>query len=413
MGLFSREPKPHVTYEVSEKNKKLRMFLVIVLLAIGVVAITTGIMAVLNTDPGWQDVTVSVQEAHCGNNFIFQYYYTNAGISATEMSKKVTTVYDAAAVKAYWLFSPDEESADYRNVYYINHHVGEEITVDPVLYAAFEKLEAANNRYLYLGPACAEYYSLFFNPDDTQVFAQDPSVNEENRAYLAKIAAFAADPAYVQLQLLGDNRVKLVVSWEYAAFAEEYEIDCFLDFGYMTNAFIIDYFAKELTAQGLNQGYLVSVDGYTRNLWQGGDSFSMNLFDLQDTTIYPVGTMNYSGPMSIVALRDFPIAGSDAYYREGANKTILHPYLSLENGMPQASTHALVATSKTLGCADMLLKLQPLYVAEALDTGALTALQKEGMDCVWFENNTVFCTDDAITFTNLFTDGEITYKIQG
>ena len=55
MGLFSREPKPHVTYEVSEKYKKLRMFLIIVLLAIGVVAITTGIVALLNTDPGWQE----------------------------------------------------------------------------------------------------------------------------------------------------------------------------------------------------------------------------------------------------------------------------------------------------------------------------------------------------------------------
>ena len=119
MGLFSREPKPHVTYEVSEKYKKLRMFLIIVLLAIGVVAITTGIVALLNTDPGWQEVTVSTQERNCGANFIFQYHFSDAGASATELNKKVNSVYDAAAVKAYWLFTPDEASEEYKNIYYI------------------------------------------------------------------------------------------------------------------------------------------------------------------------------------------------------------------------------------------------------------------------------------------------------
>lgn len=410
MGLFSNKPKPHMTYEVEVKHKKLRMVLIIVLLAFAAVAITSGIIALVTTEPGWQEVDVTAQERNCGSDFILQYRFS---ANATAENQKLTEVYNAASVKAYWLFTADEGSEAYKNVYYINRHPGEVITVDPLLYDAFSKLQAAGNRYLYLGPANGLYNSLFYNPDDAQVFDLDPAVNGENKAFVAQIAAFAADPQQIDLQLLGNNQVKLVLGEEYAAFAEYEEIDRFLDFSYMANAFIIDYFAQEFTAQGLNHGYLVSVDGYTRNLWQGGDSFSMNLFDLQDTTIYPVGTMNYTGPMSIVALRDFPIAGSDAYYREGANKTILHPYLSLENGMPQASTHALVATSKTLGCADVLLKLQPLYVAEALDTGALTALQKEGMDCIWFENNTVFYTDDAITFTNLFTDGEITYKIQG
>lgn len=410
MGLFSREPKPHVTYEVSEKYKKLRMFLIIVLLAIGVVAITTGIVALLNTAPGWQEVTVSTQERNCGANFIFQYHFSDAGASATELNKKVNSVYDAAAVKAYWLFTPDEASEEYKNIYYINHHPDEVITVDPVLYQAFQKLEAAGNRYLYLGPAYAEYNSLFFNQDNHQVQELDPAVNEENRAYVETVAGFALDETHVNLELLGNNQVKLTLSQAYKDFAKAYEIDCFIDFHYMANAFIVDYFAQELIAEGLTHGYIVSVDGYTRNLWNGGDTFQMNLFDLKDTTIYPVGTFGYTGPMSIVALRDFPIAASDVYYREGADKTILHPYLSLQTGKPKASTHALVGTSKTASCADILLQLQPLYIADSLSASDLTALKAEDIQCIWFENSSICYVGEGFTFSNLFTDGNITYQ---
>lgn len=405
MGLFSREPKPHVTYEVEVKHKKLRMVLIVILLAIGVVAITSGIMALLNTDPGWQEVTANAQEQSVGGNFIFQYYFSNAGASATELNQKVSAVYDEATVKAYWLFTPDEESAEYKNIWYINHHPGEAIAVDPVLYQAFEKLQGS--RYLYLGPAYAEYNSLCFNPDDAQVFAADPAVNAENRAYVQKIAAFAADPDAIHLELLGNNTVKLTVSEEYLAFAREYEIDCFLDFHYMTNAFVIDYLAQSLMEQELTQGYLVSVDGYTRNLWQGGDLFKMNLFDLDGTTIYPAATFGYRGPMNIVSLRDFPIAASNAYYRVGAQQRVLHPYLSLQTGMPMASTHAVVALSEKMGCADMLLQLLPVYIAETLDE---TALRTADFDCIWFQNTDICYTDKDLTFTDLFTDTLRTYK---
>jgi hypothetical protein len=136
----------------------------------------------------------------------------------------------------------------------------------------------------------------------------------------------------------------------------------------------------------------------------------MNLFDLKDTTIYPAGTFGYTGPMSIVALRDFPIAASDVYYREGADKTILHPYLSLQTGKPKASTHAMVGTSKTASCADILLQLQPLYIADSLSASDLTALKAEDIQCIWFNDHRIFYTGEGFTFSDLFTDGNITYQ---
>lgn len=402
----NREPNPHLTYEVSEKNKKLRMFLIIVLLAIGVVAITVGIVSLLNTDPGWQAVDAVTEERNCSANFIFQYHFSESGAAATEMNKKATAAYEEISVKAYWLFTPDEASDNYNNIYYINHHVNEPIIVDPVLYQAFQKLETADSRYIYLGPAYAQYNSLFFNPDDTQVHAMDPNVNTEIREYLAQIAAFAKNPEHIELKLLGNNTVKLVVSEEYLAFARENEIDCFLDFHYMANAFIIDYFADELIAQGFTHGYISSVDGYTRNLWGGGDSFSMNLFDLEGTTIYPAGTFSYQGPMSIVSLRSFPLAASDVYYREGANKTILHPYLSLETGMPLASTSNLLGLSHSASCADILLQLQKVFISDTFDEMQLHNLP---FDAIWCKDGAIRYTLSEITFSKLFHGDSLTY----
>lgn len=406
MGLFSGKPKPHITYEVSEKNKTLRMILIVVLLAIGVVAITTGIITALNSDSGWQEVTVTSQERNCSTNFIFQYYFADSGAAATELNRKVSAVYNAATVKAYWLFTPDEGSESYQNIYYINHHPGEVITVDPVLYNAFAKLHAQQNRSVYLGPAYAEYNRLFFNPDDSQVFEQDPAVNALNREYLKTVAQFASDPSHIELKLLGNNQVKLELSQTYQDFAKEYEIDCFLDFHYMANAFIIDYFADELIAQGFTHGYISSVDGYTRNLWGGGDSFSMNLFDLEGTTIYPAGTFSYQGPMSIVSLRSFPLAASDVYYREGANKTILHPYLSLETGMPLASTSNLLGLSHSASCADILLHLQKVFISDTFDEMQLHNLP---FDAIWCKDGAIRYTLSEITFSKLFHGDSLTY----
>ena len=154
------------------------------------------------------------------------------------------------------------------------------------------------------------------------------------------------------------------------------------------------------------------MDGYTRNLWQGEDMFMMNLFDLQGTTIYPAGTMEYTGAMSIVSLRDFPINNSDRNYRTGANRTILHPYLDLETGMPRTSTHALVGMSREKGCADILMALQPVFVGSALEENSLTALQGENIHCIWYGKDTIRYTDDQLSIGKLFTDGKKFYTIE-
>ena len=123
---------------------------------------------------------------------------------------------------------------------YLNGHVNEIVTVDPALYKALTVLTQYDCRYAYLAPAYAEYDRVFSAESDAEAARYDPAGDPELAEYLAEIAAFAGNPEMVNLEILGDNRVRLTVSTEYLKFTEENEIETVLDFGWMKNAFIAD-----------------------------------------------------------------------------------------------------------------------------------------------------------------------------
>lgn len=394
-----REPRPVTRVELSEKNKTLRLIAAIALLIIGAVGITVGIMSLLNKETGWQEVQVTAQERNCSENFVLQYHFAGSGAEATAVNRKLQTVYGDACVKAYQLFTPDEEIAGVNNLYYVNHNPNTEITVDPVLYGAFEKLDGTP--WLYLGPVYNHYYNLILNTEESMVEELDPVVSTQAADYVGKLAEFAADRNAVSLELLGNNRVKLHVSQEYLDFAKAEEVETFLDFAYLTNAFIIDYMADALIAEGLTAGYLSSVDGYTRNL-VGTETFSFNIFDRVGDTVYPAGVMNYRGPVSMVFLKNYALTVSDAFYR-GSGDHIVHLLADPQDGICRTSRTNLVTYSYEEGCADVLLKTLPSFV------GSNTALP-EGVFSVWCEDGEICYNDEAVSFGTLLNSEEISYR---
>ena len=56
-------------------------------------------------------------------------------------------------------------------------------------------------------------------------------------------------PLLLRVELLGDNQIKLVIGEAYRNYLDAYEITEYLDFGWLTNAFIVDYVA-ELAGEG-------------------------------------------------------------------------------------------------------------------------------------------------------------------
>ena len=394
-----REPRPITRVEVSDKNRNVRLIAAIVLLVIGALALTVGITSLLNKDTGWQEVQISTQERSCSENFLFQYHFSGSGSEATALNKQLEAAYGEACVKAYQLFTPDEAIDGVQNVYYVNHNPNQVITVDPVLYTAFEKL--VGTPWLYLGPAYAHYYSIIFNTDESAVAVRDPLTNPEAAAYVAKIAEFAADRNAVNLELLGDNQVTLHVSEDYLAFAEAEEIENFIDFGHLTNAVIIDYLAETMIAQGLTDGYLVSADGFTRNLCAEG-KFNFNIFDRVENLVYPAGVMEYQGPISIVYLKDYPTAASVVNYRENGDHFV-HLFADPADGICRTSTENLVSYSYETGCVEVALKMLPTFVGDAFTV-------PEGVSSIWCDEQVIYYNDDAVSIGNLLKDEKIAYR---
>ena len=394
-----REPKPITHVEVSEKNRTLRIICAVVLLVIGALAFTSGIMALLGKDTGWQEVQISSKERNCSDSFLLRYNFSGSGGEAAKLNRLLEQTYEESCIKAYQLFTPDEGFAGVQNVHYVNRHVNEVVTVDPVLYGAFQKLEGT--RWLYLGPAYAHYYNILFNADDSMVAELDPVLSREAADYVARIAAFAADADAVKLELLGDNQVKLHVGEDYLAFAQQEEIENFIDFAYLTNAFIIDYLADTLIDQGLTRGYLVSTDGYTRNL-DSENPFSFNIFDRVGRVVYPAGAMQYQGPISIVYLKDYSTAPSDLNYRVSGDH-IVHLFADPADGIYRTSIPNLVSYSYDSGCADVVLKMLPSFIGEHFTV-------PEGVFSVWCREETIFYNDDSIRITDLLKEGDGSYR---
>ena len=396
-----REPRPVTRVEISEKNKTLRIVAAVLLQVIGAVGITTGIMSLLNKETGWQNVQVAPQERNCSESFILQYNFSGTGAEATAVNRTLQTAYGDACVKAYQLFTPDEAIDGVQNVYYVNHHPNEVVTVDPVLYAAFEKV--AELPWIYLGPVYAHYSNIIFNTEEVLVPELDPVESSAAAAYVGKLADFAADRNAVKLELLGNNQVRLAVSQAYLDFAAEEEIENFIDFAYLTNAFIIDYLADVLIAQNLTEGYLVSADGFTRNL-DSKHNFNFNIFDRIGNTVYPAAVMGYRGPVSIVYLKDYTTGNSDVNYREVGDRFV-HLMADPADGIYRTAEENLVSYSYDKGCVDVLLKMLPGFV------GGEFAVP-ESVFSVWCEGEVVCYNDEAVTIGNLLHSEQFAYRAE-
>ena len=156
-----RQPKPVQKVQLSEKNVGRRIVLVVLFLAIGSGFLVYGFMNFLRGDSGWREISVKAgSELNCSEDFTLKYNVGAGGVSAGGEAKALSLIYTDAAVKGYRLFNIDESFDDVTNLYDINQHQNEVMTVDPVLYDALKKVSDANCREIYLGPLYASLENL-------------------------------------------------------------------------------------------------------------------------------------------------------------------------------------------------------------------------------------------------------------
>ena len=385
-----------INIELPEGRLGLRIALVIVLIVLAVASFALGINSLVSTDAGLTEITALSGEMNAGSSFTFYYYLGYGGADATDEKRELRNVYTEAATDALELFCADIETEETGGLYRLSRSPNEILNVDEALYSALEQLEASDSRYHYLAPLYEQYYALCSSMGDEEAAQYDPRLDAAQGEFFAEAAAFAADETAVDIELLGDGKVRLRVSDEYLAFAQENGIVSFLDLGWMENAFIADYLAETLEAAGYTRGALISDDGFMRCLdEETGSEYSFNFTHREGGEVTVLSTLRFSGRVSIACLRDYPAEGSDGegYYLY-ENGTLRSPFLDTSDGLDRSSKPELCGYSFDEGCAALALTLAPIFIADTLNTEALVTLENEGIT-VYYAKDGALCSTAA------------------
>lgn len=396
-------PVKHI--ELDEKKIKPRLILTIVFFIIAIIAITYGVVSMNSTDDGWRTVEVSSKlDGSCLPEIAFQYNLGASGVAAGVEYRELSKVYTEAADNATKFFN-NRYYVDTSNLRTLNDSPNSDISVAPELYDALKLLSDSGRREMFYAPYYDEYTSLFLCVDENEAYNFDPKRNPEVEQYINSLSAYVGDENHVSLTFGENNTLRLNVSDEYLAFAEDYGITSYVDLYWMKNAFVIDYIAKKLMENGFYFGSLSTFDGYVRNLDKGsGYIYGFNLYDKVGDTVNPAAIMKYSGQISVVNYRSYPMTDLDApYYTEDAHGNTLSKYIG-GNGYPASATGSLVMFSREKSCAEILVSTMEYYLADALDTTAIENIPE--ISCVYCEDSKVVTnsTDEKISFDS-FYDG--------
>lgn len=390
------------------------MALAVLFLAIGVAALVYGFMQLLSSETGWQQIEPDTgRQASCAADFVL-YYDLGAGErSASAENKQLSRLYGEACVAALRMFSNSADWPEEHNVRYLNEHPNEAVSVQPGLYRALETVAESGERSLYLGPLHELYDNVFTCQDDVLTAEFDPRQSRDVQRYFDQCLVYANDPAAVDVHLLGDGQVCLAVSEDYMAFAREQQIASFIDFSWMENAFIADYLADAIAEAGYTAGVLSSWDGFVRDLGGSDEAFAVSLYDGGPAGSAPVAKVGYGGGMSGVYLRDYPMYERDGYrFYAMDDGSVLTPYLDTADGLCRSAAADLLGCSWDMGCAEVLLRMIPAYVADELTDRALDGLAEQGVYCVWCRDGTVWYNTDRLTVTDLYAAEDVRYTAQ-
>lgn len=417
MSKHDRDPRPNqkseLNHEPSQRGRSVRHILIVVLIAISCIAVYKGLSSVRDLEPGWQKIEVTTQNPNCSAEFLMMYDFSDFSTNdSIEELKNVNALYTSLTEDGFAIFTALDHETEFRNVRYLNDHINEKVTVEPVLYNALEQIVRYDSRYPFLAAVYECYDQVFAQTDEMDARRYDPSASPTLKAYIQEAASYASDRNMVWLELLGENQVCLHVADSYLAFAKEHEVDTFLDFHWMTNAFVIDYMADELMENGYTSGYLASYDGFNRNLDTRGVSYSHNVYDRLENDIYLSAIYHYQVPTSIVVLKNYAMTEMDRWhYFSYSDGTILTTYLDPADGASKSATDNLLAYSRETGCAEILLRTAPLFIAEELNVAELQNLTSNGIYSIWGEGTDICYNEQDANFTAVSENGGGQYRL--
>ena len=130
------------------------------------------------------------------------------------------------------------------------------------------------------------------------------------------------------------------------------------------------------------------MDGFTRNLDQRANAYSLNLYNKNGDGVDLAAVMDYTAPRSLIYLHSYPMYALDSQrYYTFSDGRIVTAMIDPADGQSKAATDNLVAYSADLGCGQLALTVMPAYVTDTFSEDAVNALTEQGIYCVWFSGN--------------------------
>lgn len=406
-------PAPVQRINLDFKNKKLRIGFIAFFAAVAIIAFAYFGFSLLSKGAGWREIEVEPDNAYS----VAPYFTVSYNLGLTEANptaeyKAGAAIYKEAAARAYMIFDAKEEHEGYPNLATLSRHPNEPVELDPRLYEALERTDAASSRLIYLAPILEEYRNLFFCETDLEAEAFDPARSAEMDAYFREVCTYANDPEEVSLELLGQNRAVLHVSAAYLAFAEREGIETFLDLGWLRNAFAADYLADIFREAGMLFCSISSKDGYSVVLDPTDAIFATGIMDFQGTGAFRAASLLQKGPYSVVSLHDHDVYNNPeiSYYRYEDGTTV-SLFVDPSTGRNGTALHDLTLYSEDQSCAKIALAASDVFLADHFDEAGLLALQEKGIESVYCENFKIICSDADAQFGDLYTSNAVTYTV--
>lgn len=393
-----------------KSNKKAIIIGSIIAGAVIVLATVLIIIFATQKDRGdsWETVTPDTEYYEINAEFA-ERYLLNYDTTKTER-KEISDTFGEALIRAWDIFIGEYVDGSTKGLQYLNSHEGEIVEIDPVLYTALELFMNNGDRTPFMGPLFEYYDRIFGAEKGTDISKLDPLKNKTAERLCETLAQHAADNNSIELQLLGENNVIYTVSDEYYDLLLHAGLDCYIGFGWMTDAFIVDYLAGEFIAEEYTHGSISSYSGFARNLDTTNTDYTFGVYDKYRETVYLAASASYKGSMTTVTYKSFAASKQDHHYiYHYPNGDGIHGYLNINDGKPLAACDTMIFHSKELSCAEVAIMTYKQYICDVENEESITELLDSGIGAIWFDGSVIYSTSDNISLHHLFSSKNVKY----
>ena len=327
---------------VSTKNVKKRLIIFIIAIVVAVGSFTVGIIGYGSKEAGFHEVTVTPDEdaPTYGSGYSFFYWFEGTSGEIKEKYDLLQTQYSNSLARIIKLLDAENIYDGYKNIAYLNAHVGEDVDIPEELY---EVLKDAADRSgegvyeLFSAPLYRFWKSVLILENAPEY---DPLVNGDIAERIEMLASELCKEGIAEICFLNDttHTVRLEVSDEYERFRRENEVDSpVLDLGIMSDAYAVTLLYRELDRLGYDTGYILHESGISVCLGDGVNG-AYHLYGYDNGSVRNLADINMRADTAYCVFTSF-LSGTDKYdhyvISVGGKEHLRCPYITPDGTFPE------------------------------------------------------------------------------